>query len=258
MEFRIEKRIIAVLGGLLMSSALLAQSSFQYQARRQQSRPPHIKAGAIGTLTIDNLGISFQEKNGKRSHERHWVYQDVKQLKIAPKSLSVLTYKDNRWKFGAGRQYNFNLISGETFEDAYNVLKSRLDQRFVAEIADGRVQVLWEIPAKHLRRFGGDEGLLQIGPDQIVYNSAKGDQTRSWRYEDIDNINSSGPFELTITTFERAILDYGSRKQFSFELKQPLDETRYNDLWLRLNQSKGLKVLTSYRQAEPAIQSGKE
>ena len=100
---------------------------------------------------------------------------------------------------------------------------------------------------KHLQRFGGDEGVLQVGPDEIVYKSADKAESRTWRYEDIENISSSGPFQLTITTFERAKTHYGSLKGFNFELKQRLEEARYNDLWLRLNQSKGLKILNSYR-----------
>jgi hypothetical protein len=256
MEFRIEKGTLAVLTGLLFGApACIAQQEFQYAAWHGHSRPPHIrKAGNLGTLTINDAGVSFQEtykggKTPKHPHVWNWNYQDIQQLEVAPKSLTVLTYKDNKWKLGADRQYEFDLISGKTFDDAYQVLKTRLDQRFVAVIADSPVTVLWEIPAKHLAAFGGDEGVLQVGQNEIVYKSAKSDESRTWRYEDIENISSSGPFQLTITSFERARMHYGSRKSFEFELKHQLEETRYNDLWLRLNQSKGLKILNSYRDA---------
>jgi len=89
--------------------------------------------------------------------------------------------------------------------------------------------------------------VLQVGSEAIVYKSEKEGESRTWRYEDIENVSSSGPFQLTVTTFERAKSHYGDRKGFNFQLKQRLDEDRYNDLWLRLNQSKGLKILTSYR-----------
>jgi hypothetical protein len=47
---------------LLLSPALFAQQSFQYQASHGHSRPPHIrKAGNFGTLIIDAAGVSFQE-----------------------------------------------------------------------------------------------------------------------------------------------------------------------------------------------------
>jgi hypothetical protein len=112
--------------------------------------------------------------------------------------------------------------------------------------------VLWEIPVKHLLRFGGDEGVLRVGVDEIVYQSAKASESRTWRYQDIENVSTTGPFQLTITTFERAKTHYGNLKGFNFEMKQQLDEAHYSDLWLRLNQSKGLKILTSYREGAGA------
>ena len=239
----------------LLAPAVFAQQSFEYEASHRHSRPPHIqKAGGVGALKLDATGVSFEEsykagKAPKHPHAWHWAYQDIEQLKIEPKSLTVLTYQSNKWKLGADRVYDFDLVSEKTFEDAAAYLKSRLDQRFVAAVAESQALVLWEIPAKHHEGLGGDEGVLQAGAKDITYKSEKKGESRTWRYEDIDNIASSGPFDLTITTFERARRDYGSRKQFNFELKQRLEEDRYNDLWLRLNQSKGLKVLTSYAQS---------
>jgi hypothetical protein len=255
MEFRIEKRTRAVLTGLiLLTPAVFAQEPLRYEVWHRHSRPPHLKkAGNTGTLTITGSGVSFEEtyKDGKAPKQPHswqWKYDDIQQLKIAPKSLTVLTYKDNQWKLGADREYEFDLASDTTFEDSYNMLKSRLDQRLVAAIPTAPSNGMWEIPVKHLLRFGGDEGVLQVGEAEIVYKSEKAEESRTWRYQDIDNISSSGPFQLTITSFEHARMHYGSRKGFEFALKQRLEEARYNDLWLRLNQSKGLKILTSYRE----------
>ncbi len=257
MAFRIEKRA----GALVIGIALVAAASFaeplQYQVWRGKSRvvnlPPRIKkVGNMGTLTVSDSGIAFEEtgkagKKPKHPHVWRWDYQDIQQLKISPKSLTVLTYKDNPWKFGADRQYDFDLVSEGDFTNAYELLKNRLDKRLVAEIPDKVGQPLWEIPVKHLLRFGGDEGVLQVGADAIVYKSQKQGESRTWRYEDIENISSSGPFQLPVTTFERAKTHYGDLKGFNFELKQRLDDARFNDLWLRLNQSKGLQILTSYR-----------
>ena len=239
----------------MLSPALFAQQSFEYVAWHVHPRPPHIKrSDGPGTLTITDAGVSFQEsykdrKPPKHPHVWRWNYQDIQQLKVTPKSLTVLTYTDNKWKLGADREYQFDLVSGNTFEDGYNVLKRRLDQRFVAAIGDSLTSMLWEIPVKHLHPLVGDEGVLQVGTDEITYKSAKTNESRTWRYEDIDNIGSSGPFQLTITTFEHARMHYRSRKSFEFELKRRLEEAQYNDLWLRLNQSKGLKILSSYRDA---------
>ncbi len=257
MALRIEKRAGALVIGIALFAGASSAEQLQYQVWRGKSRvvnlPPHIKrVGNMGTLTVSDSGIAFEEtgKDGKKpKHPQvwRWAYQDVEQLKISPKSVTVLTYKDNAWKLGADRQYDFDLVSGGTFTDAYELLRNRLDQRLVVEIPDKVSQPLWEVPVKHLLRFGGDEGVLQVGADGIVYKSQKEGESRTWRFEDVDNISSSGPFQLTVTTFERAKTHYGDRKDFNFQLKQRLDDTRYNDLWLRLNQSKGLNILSSYR-----------
>jgi hypothetical protein len=233
---------------------MFAQQGLQYDVWHVHSRSARVShPRAPGKLTLTNTDVSFQEqykgKTPKHPHAWHWDYQDIEQLKVDPKALTVLTYKSNKWKLGADQVYDFELASEQSFEEAADFLKHRLDQRFVVVVTDALPSLLWEIPTKHRVLFGGDEGVLQVGSSEIVYKSAKKGESRTWRYEDIDNIASNGPFDLTITTFERARLDYGSRKQFNFELKQRLDEARYNDLWLRLNQTKGLKVLSSYREA---------
>ncbi|MGD0498644.1 MAG: hypothetical protein ABSC23_09445 [Bryobacteraceae bacterium] len=245
MAFFAEKRAGAFLTGLLLlAPAGFAQREFRYDVWHGHAGVLRSRsAGEFGKLTLTETGVSFEAK----PHSWRWAYQDIRQLKVSPNSIVVLTYRGNKWKLGADREYRFDLDSGKTFADAYAFLAGRLDQRFVAALPELVSIPLWEIPAKHSLRFGGDEGVLQIGPEEIVYRSGKKDESRTWRYGDIENISSSGPFQLTITTFERAKSHYGDLKGFNFELKQPLGEDRYNDLWLRLNRSKGLKILDSYQ-----------
>ena len=253
MEFRIEKRAGALLTLAMLLAAPGLAREFRYQAWHGHSRPPHIKkAGNQGTLAITASGISFEAtyppgRKPEHPHAWRWDYQDIQQLKLASRSLKLLTYKDSKWKLGADREYEFELRGEQNFEEAFQFLKDTMDQRFVAAIPDPLPAPLWEIPVKHLLRFGGDEGVLQVGPDRIVYKSEKASESRSWRYQDIENISTSGPFQLTITTFERARTHYGNRKGFNFALKQRLEESRYNDLWLRLNRKNGLNILNSYR-----------
>ena len=227
---------------LLVSLAPAFAQPFEYKARHE-----HLRKGGDGTLIIDEKGVSFQEAGKKHSHSWHWDYRNIQQLEIAPKTLRVLTYQDNKWKLGADREYRFDLLSDDAFSDAYSFLKGRLDQRFVAALPDAAVKPLWEMPVKHLLRFAGTEGALIIGEDRIVYKSDKEGDSRTWRYSDIENISSSGPFQLTLTTFERALAHYGSLKGFNFQLKEPLKEDCYDEIWRRINATKGLKFLASYR-----------
>jgi hypothetical protein len=157
-------------------------------------------------------------------------------LKLGSNHIRVLTYRDSRLRLGADRVYDF---TGTVPEGVYALWKKTLDQRFVAELADTRGTPLWSIPAKHLLRMGGSEGVLEICNDRIVYAADRKKESRTWRYEDIDNISTNGPFQLTITTFERAKFHYGDRKGFNFQLKQALSEARYDELWRKIQEENG-------------------
>lgn len=234
MEFQ-KARIVMILG--LAAVPAIAQQALRYEVRHE-----HLRKGCSGTLTIDERGVSFQgaeTRKGKTPHAWSWNYPDIQQLTIAAGEIRVLTYKDNAWKLGADREYRFKAAAGGPFGEAYEFLKGRLDQRLVSELADVDVKPLWRIPVKLLGRIRGSEGMLIVGDDRIVFRSDRNGQSRTWRYIDIDNISTTGPFELTVTTFERSRSNYGSRKGFNFQLKERLEEERYNELWRQLNRRKG-------------------
>jgi hypothetical protein len=229
MELRSQKKYRCVI--LLALTPLFAHAA-EYTARHD-----HLRKGCIGRLTIDERGVSYREettKKRKHPHEWSWAYQDIQQLDLASGRVRVLTYQDNRWKLGADRDFTFYARDGADFASSYALLKERLDQRFVAQLADSNVRPLWEIPVKHLGRIRGSDGVLAIGEDRLVYQTSGKREARTWRLRDIDNISTSGPFDLTLTTFERAKSNYGSRRDFHFQLKEPLDERKYNDLWTRI------------------------
>lgn len=108
----------------------------------------------------------------------------------------------------------------------------------------------WEIAVKYLHR------VRRVGVDEIVYTPAKRYETSTWRFEDIEKISSSGPPQLTITTFEDAKTHSDNRREFSFELNQRLEEARYNDLWLRLNRSRAPDPQTRTREEAGAQYCG--
>jgi len=248
MAFRTEKRtgIVAVLA-LCVAPSLSAQKELRFEVRHD-----HWWKSGAGTLVISERGVSFQEFNKKKQikHAFELNYQDIQELKLSADKLTLVTHVDRKWRLGLDKEYEFTLTPGQSFNGAYELLKDRLDQRFVAAVADQQIQPLWEIPVKLLGRLTGSEGVLEVGADHIVYKTTNKGQSRTWRYRDIENISSSGPFQLTLTTYERAKTHYGNLKGFNFQLKQTLDEKRFNLLWRRLNQTKGLELLTSAQDKE--------
>jgi hypothetical protein len=248
MAFRTEKRtgIVAVLA-LAIAPALLAQKELRFKVRHD-----HLWKSGAGTLVITERGVSFQEltKKKKVKHAFELTYQDIQELKLSADKLTLVTYKDRKWLLGIDKEYKFTLTPGQSFNEAYARLKDRLDQRFVAAVADAQIQPLWEVPVKLLGRVTGSEGVLQVGPDRVVYKTTKKRESRTWRYGDIENISTSGPFQFSLTSYERAKTHYGNLKGFNFQLKQTLDEKQFNLLWRRLNQTKGLELLTSAQEGE--------
>jgi hypothetical protein len=196
---------------------------------RVPAKHDHWRKFCSGTLVVNGEGVSYK---GRGEHAWNWTFQEIEQLTLGEKRIVVLSYQDVKWKLGADREFVFDV---DTPAGLYEFLRGRLDQRFVAALADGDVKPLWQLPAKRLSALGGASGTLVAGEDRIVFRGAGGKESRTWRYSDIENISRSGPFDLSIVSFERSRAHYGSRKGFQFQLKEPLSEARYDELWRRLN-----------------------
>ena len=243
---------------LLLVTTRSYGAEVRFDVRHQRALKDH-----PGVLTIDDTGISYQqaltEKQQKKPPKKppelesvRFDYQDVQELWLSPDKLVLVTYKDRPWFLGIDKEYTFFPVGEQSFAEAYPMLKEKLDQRFVAALADPEATPLWEIPVKLLGFIQGSEGVLQVGPNRIVYKTERKGNSRTWRYQDIENISTSGPFQLTLTTFERAKTHYGSLKGFNFQLKQRLDERQYELLWKQLNRGKGLQFLTLQAETDQA------
>ncbi len=254
MEHRSQKvsRCVGLLVALL-GIAPLGAAELTYDVRHRHALNNH-----AGVLTIGETGVSYRQavpegarkKNPKRLESVQFDYQDIQELWVSPDKLVLVTYKDRKWLLGVDKEFEFYLPKGKSFEGAYTMLKDKLDRRFVAALADPQAGALWELPVKLLGTIQGSEGVLQVGPDRIVYKTGRPRQSRTWRYEDIENVSTSDRYQLTLSTYERARTHYGSMKGFNFQLKQPLDEKRFEALWKRLNQDKGLQFLNSIEERD--------
>jgi hypothetical protein len=230
--------ILAFVGPVIASEPLV------FQVRHR-----HVRQGAEGTLRVTDDGIAFEEGGKHKDHSRRWQFEDIEQLTLGCGVLRILTYETKRLNLGGDREFVFDNLPEDFAAQLYPSFSRRLDQRFVAAIADNEITGIWEAPAKLLHWRGGSQGRIILGPDHVVFQAESPEQSRTWRVNDIDLVSSSGPFDLTITTFERSGASYAAHKDFHFTLKQPLSEAEYNALWARVNQAKGLTIL-NYNQGE--------
>lgn len=204
-----------IAGLMLLAGQAAGLSAFPVEHR-------HLNGNCAGDLEVSATGVAY---TGPKEHAWHWDLEDIRELKIAPDHVYVLSYHGS---------YDFR---GKVPVDRlYRLLKDVMDQRLVIESGQAAGPSYWTVPVK---RRGGADGSLTFGSEAIVYSSDKPDESRTWRYKDIDNISTSGPLQFTITTFERALANYTDRKDFSFELKQPITESKYNELWLLVEKENG-------------------
>src|SRR5215467_10793547 len=82
-----------------LTIAALAASAAQFTVRHK-----HLYGGCNGILTVDRAGVAFA---GPQGHTWKWAYPDIQQLKLEPRDVHILTYKDSKIRLGADRTYDF-------------------------------------------------------------------------------------------------------------------------------------------------------
>ena len=236
MAFRVEKTIGAF---LVVLSALPPAKAEQVTI---PVRHKHLRKGGTGELVIGASSMSFRESGKRQGHSREWAYEEIQQLYIAPNSIRVLTYEDVSWKLGKDREYVFDQLAEGAVQRVRDAVLGRMDERqVVVSIPNLSIAPIWQIKAKLAEGRGGSEGVVLVGEQAIVYKSAEPDASRTWYFRQIENISSSGPFDLTVTTFEQDASRLAGRRDFRFQLKTELSEERYNALWRGLNESRLLQ-----------------
>src|ERR1035437_10633295 len=126
---------------LILAGAMWAQGA-QFTVRHE-----HLRGGCAGAMTVDENGVSF---TGAKKHAWRWKYEDIQQLRLAPESIYILTYKDSKLRLGKDREYNFT--GKMPAEELYALLKERMDQRFVAAVGEAIGLPTWSVPAKQIGR----------------------------------------------------------------------------------------------------------
>lgn len=217
---------------------MLVAASAHAAELRVDARHDHARKGCTGALQVEADGVQFAGSRTKKPHKWTWKWLDVQQAILEPGRLTVLIYADNRWKLGTDREYVFLFSRDTALDGAAALLRANLGLRYV----DGMAR-----PAGALWQLETRQGRLIVSPGHVVLETGKPRGSRTWRYEDIESVSTDGPFDLTLTTFERSRVHYGSRKSFHLQLKEPLAEERYDSLWRRVESRRGLGVLNSYR-----------
>lgn len=222
MALRIEKTAFI----LIVSGVILAAQDLTFSVRHN-----HLHKYGVGTLTFTENTIQWEEPGKSHEHSQLWTYEQIQRLELAQDQVRIVTYEDIRWQVGRDRAFLFDHIPADLASRVYPFLIAKLDQRFQAHVYDPSIEPIYETPAKLLLGRAGSNGVLKIGPDRITFNGGDRGQSRTWRYSDITIFSNAGPFDLTLATLE------GENR---IQLKRPLPEATYTDLWRRISESNGL------------------
>jgi hypothetical protein len=183
----------------------------------------HLRRNRPGVLTVDADGIRYVESVKKKPHTFRWAWDSIQKVALSSERIEITGYRDRKWLAGMDERETF---SGTGLEVLYSTLRQHLPRRLVPELARTDFEVQASFPAKKQDGFGGSEGVLLLGRDRLVFRSDARRGSHTWILEEVDNISSSDPLQLTVSSLGA---------EYRLQLKKPLPETVYNELWRRLN-----------------------
>jgi hypothetical protein len=224
------KRILYAMILMMLFTPIVAKAqSFEFSVEHQ-----HSLRSCRGTLTITAEKIEYQTAHKEDS--RLWRYLEIRQIKIvSPTKLEITSYEDQRRMLGRDRIFKFKLLDGQITPEISTLFIEKTSYPVATSVMPETAELpAFELAAKHLHTFGGCEGVLKIYADRMLYKSAdKTENSRYWRWTDIQSISRPGPYYFSLSSFESQFI--GPAKSFNFELKEKMNEVIYDYLWGKIN-----------------------
>jgi hypothetical protein len=209
----------------------LAQS---YEFKVEHERPLRNRQGKL-IITPEKIEYRTDHKGESRT----WRYDELRQIKVeSPRRIELVSYEDQKWKLGLDRIFKFKVLEGEITPEVSALLMERASRPVLApSVAPATNDApVFEAPVKHLHRFGGCIGALKIYSDRVVYETKdEPEDSRFWRYSDIQNFSQSGRYRFEVTSFEDK---FGGPKAYNFQLREELPAQAYDYVWTRVYPSK--------------------
>jgi hypothetical protein len=211
-----------------LSLCLSAQSAEIVQDRQQaasegpspswqSSAKLHRAVGSEkGDLLVGANGIEFRSGKGQTLKLS---YLEMQTFHLSPHSLVIETYQNRRKHMPGVERLRFEMTESVSPQVAADLAKEvqRPSQNAVPDpAAQGIV-----IPAHHRSLAGGTNGILRFRDGGIDYVTGAPDDSRSWRWADLQTLSSPDPYHL---------LAFGYRDTYSFDLKELLPQSLYYHL----------------------------
>lgn len=166
-----------------------------------------------GDLLIGADGIEFRPAKGKTIK---LPYREVQTFHLSPHNLSIETYQNRKRHVPGVERLRFDVIASVPSAVATALAREvqRPSQNAVPDpAAQGTV-----ISAHHRSLAGGTNGILRFRDGGIDYVTNATDDSRSWRWADLQTLSFPDPYHL---------LAFGYRDTYSFDLKETLPQALY-------------------------------
>jgi len=208
-----------------LSPCLLAQSAEIAQDRQQaasESPSPSWQSPAKlrravgskkGDLLVGANGIEFRSGKGQTLK---LPYLEVQTFHLSPHSLVIETYQNRKKHMPGVERLRFEMTESVSPQVAADLAKE-VQRPSQNAVPDPTVQGI-VIPAHHRSLAGGTNGILRFRDGGIDYVTNAPDDSRSWRWADLQTLSSPDPYHL---------LAFGYRDTYSFDLKELLPQSLY-------------------------------
>jgi hypothetical protein len=226
------KRMLLGIGWMIffLARPALAQS-YEFAVEHE-----HTFRNCQGRLVITPDKIEYQTDH--QSDARAWRYDELRQIKVqSPTRVELVSYEDRKRWLGRDRIFKFRVLEGELTSEVSALLVRKATRPLVASVMPATEDApAFEVPVKHLHRFGGCLGALRIYPDRVVYESQEmPSDSRYWRYGDIQSFSQSEHFRFELVSFEEK---FGGPKAYNFQLREVLPVPVYDYVWARVYPSR--------------------
>ena len=209
--------VVTTFGVAAMPSPSLAQT-VQWQTPARWHRT--LKKSEPGTLALNADGVEFRSAK----FSQRWNYIEIHTFDLSQRELTLLTYQNRHWHEPGERPFRFTL--GEAMPpEIVAEFTERVEKPLRNWIPTAKTAALAEIPAHHRVWSGGSNGTLRLTQDGIDYITENGNDSRTWRWVDIQTVANPDPYEFRVM---------GYREIVDFDLKQPLPRALFEQIWDRL------------------------
>lgn len=215
--FYLSIAVLALCAHPISLSAAGPAASDEFPNWRTSARLHRTLRSVSGTLSVNASGIEFESPKGV-SHR--WPYTEVRTIDLFEHRIVIKGYLKRGHHLPGTDRYRFKLKAALPGQVAAAIVQ-QVGRPVRNAVPTPTPESFAEIPAHHRSAFGGTKsnGVLRFRRAGIDYVSTNHQDSRSWRWDNIQTVSNPETYRLTV---------FGYRDTYSFDLKAPLSRKLFD------------------------------